>query len=84
MKALLLLLFWLWLTPQEWGGGSKKDPPYFSNYNMDFIKNTQTLWGRMVTTCANATGNHGASSIFLYLRRHRFLAQPRGYAFFVC
>ena len=53
MKALLLLLFWLWLTPQAWGGGSKKDPPYFSNYNMDFIKNTQTLWGRMVTTCAN-------------------------------
>ena len=53
MKALLLLLFWLWLTPQAWGGGSKKDPPYFSNYNMDLIKNTQTLWGRMVTTCAN-------------------------------
>ena len=53
MKVLLLLLFWLWLTPQAWGGGSKKDPPYFSNYNMDFIKNTQTLWGRMVTTCAN-------------------------------
>ena len=53
MKALLQLLFWLWLTPQAWGGGSKKDPPYFSNYNMDFIKNTQTLWGRMVTTCAN-------------------------------
>ena len=23
-------------------------------------------------------------TIFLYLRRHRFLAQPRGYAFFVC
>ena len=53
MKALLLFLFWLWLTPQAWGGGSKKDPPYFSNYNMDFIKNTQTLWGRMVTNCAN-------------------------------
>ena len=57
MQLLLLFYIWLWMSPEVRGakGGSKKDPPYFTSYDMGVIKNTQSLWGRMVTTCANGS-----------------------------
>ena len=57
MQLLLLFYIWLWMSPEVRGakGGSKKDPPYFTSYEMGVIKNTQSLWGRMVTTCANGS-----------------------------
>ena len=50
MHLLLLFYIWLWMSPEVRGakGGSKKDPPYFTSYEMGVIKNTQSLWGRMV------------------------------------
>ena len=55
MQLLLLFYIWLCMTPEVWGGkgGSKRDPPYFTKYEMGVIKSTKSLWGRMVTTCAN-------------------------------
>ena len=53
MQPLLLFYVWLWMTPEVWGASCKKDPPYFSSYDIDVIKNIESLWGRMVTICAN-------------------------------
>ena len=57
MQLLLLFYIWLWMSPEVRGakGGSKKDPPYFTSYEMGVIKKTQSLWGRTVTTCANGS-----------------------------
>ena len=50
ITAIVLLIV---VDSTSMGRGIQKGAPYFSSYKMDFIKNTESLWGRMVTTCAN-------------------------------